>query len=302
MPVFRQQHQYLLSATKDVQELLRGYTGADIYWTLIQDYLRTSSLASLVKILRKYGSIERLRTSVLNLNKFIHAAPRSSTSIKLWRGTGAVKLGNVGDAVVDNSFSGYSLIPSIAASFAHSSDCCLYELTLPPNSPFLFIGYTSKHMNEYEVLLPAGLSFIIKSERVEIIDEIPFNVYECDVTGVKEPIVSDKPVYDKTLRANITSMIRPMLHVFRRTLETFGYEEGKKRFQKKITELSSQFYNLVTSEKMLELFSDKEEDKEDKALLAELLREMSGGRTRRNTKRWRKTSRKNRSYRVKRNF
>ena len=294
VPVLRSHHQYLQDADDATTKLLRSYTGADMKWMTLQDFLRSRSITEFVKLLKAYKSISAVQHTVSKLNSFIMNAPSADVPLKIYRGTGGFKVGDVGDTVVDWSFSGYSFEPEVSAEFAGGPECCLYELRLPANSPFLFIGYISKEQHEYEVLMPAGIEFKIVGERWMQGQ----HVYECDFIGIREDaIFSEDPTktlrYDSLSNSILASRVTMILNTYR-GLVKYGKENAVSGAQKKLKEMGSEFLNMIPVEKILDIYFNHPRIVEgDKSLLREILaapsapsRAEGGGRgSRRKTRR-----------------
>jgi len=143
---------YIESLSTEDKQLLKEYTGYSVRWVAVTSYIREPSPFTYKKI-----SNMDVQSYVERVNKIITNAPKEDTSITVYRGTGEKEIPIDNGLFVFKGFSGCSLSKEIAAGF--SEECCLYELELPPNTPFLYVESISKVKEEKEILLPSNSMF-----------------------------------------------------------------------------------------------------------------------------------------------
>ena len=146
---------------------------------ILNQYLRNNEKLTdkHTKALIYFGSNLIINEFINQFNNFILSAPRFSRDILLHRGTANIKP----YSVIENQFvvtgiSGYTYFKDTAMHFKNSvfqtldkpvEACCLYELLLPANSPFLFIGNISRAPGENEFMLPISSVFQYTGKRIE---------------------------------------------------------------------------------------------------------------------------------------
>lgn len=270
IPVLTSHRMYLENADTS---FLTSYTGASMKWIYLQDFLRSRSIIDFINVLKTYKTINAVQHTLSNINLFIMNAPRASVPIKIYRGTGDFKFGDVGETVVDYSVSGYSFEPEVAASFAKNETCCLYELTLPANSPFLYIGYISKKQLEYEVLMPAGTEFKIVGERWQEKQHI----YTCEFVGIREDdIFSENPIetlrYDSKTEITLVSRINVLLNTYLIVVK-YNKENAITATRNNLNHLVVvQCLNIIPIEKIVDIYVKSSYTSEsNKLLLQEIL-------------------------------
>jgi hypothetical protein len=279
IPIITSHRKYINDADPDTIKILHSYTGANMKWMVLQDFLRKRSLHSYGRMILMYKNIEAVHNAITRLNTFILNAPTTSIPLKVYRGTGGVSIGEIGDTVVDWSFSGTSFSPSIAAGFTESPECCLYEFNLPANSPFLFIGFISQVSSEYEVLLPAGSEYKITGSRYEMINGTNHKIYECEFTKNihLDPIFTSDPieslVIDDYTLAVIVGGLRQVIATYN-AIKKYGNESAlsgsKKTLEQRLDVLKRQFANLLTNEEILHLFYNSDSSSEEKNIIQKI--------------------------------
>lgn len=108
---------------------------------------------------------------------------------------------------------------NIAKGFANpNTSCCIYKFNLPPDTPYLFIGYISKTASEYEIVLPAGCEFKIIAERKDGY----ISVYECNLVTIHTVIPQlDYKLEDIPLDYDTINNIRSLLNLVLNKYDTF---------------------------------------------------------------------------------
>ena len=153
---------------------LLDYTGFSAKFVKINSYIRVPSPKS-------YASVGKddmkVKDFVDSLNAFISAAPKSGTPIKVYRGTGDYEIPIENGKFVMKGFAGTSLHPETAAEFSQSGNCCLYELELPPGTPFLYLKSISKVPEEEEILIPSNTEFAFVGKKKITIKGKAYNVF-----------------------------------------------------------------------------------------------------------------------------
>lgn len=173
---FLAQHVRYLS--ENPNQLLIEYTGMSDRWFKMASFFRDMDRYALGNIAGAFGSFEIMKREVNALNNLIDNAPKVPRTFIVWRGTGNFEIPIVNGRFTMNGFSGASLEPRIAAGFAENTQCCLYRLELPPNSPFLLIGLKSKLPHEFEVMLPLNSVFEYLGETREEIEGQTYRVIQ----------------------------------------------------------------------------------------------------------------------------
>jgi hypothetical protein len=308
IPVLRKQHKYLENAEDDIIKLIHSYSRVDMKWMALQNFLRNRSINNYVNLIKQYNTIDNVRNVISSLNKFIIDSPKSSVPIKVYRGTGDFKIGEIGDTIVDWSFSGYSFKPHIASKFTNSHECCLYELNIPANSPFLFIGYISDIPTEYEILMPSGIEIKIVGERqqpIQIVDEIQqtiknesYHIYECEFTGnmhiddifMKDPIMNLE--CDQITKAKFINRINMIVNGYRAALK-YNPKLRPDTSREQISKIVQEFLNILSFDTIIDTYlKDNNVSSENKKLLNKIIESKDGGGKRNNTLKRRKTIRK----------
>lgn len=169
-------HDDYLKSKKDSLEYkaLLEYSGFSTKFVKVTEYIRRPS----PKTYSEIGKDDvKAKEFVDNLNKFITEAPKSSQNLTVYRGTGDYEIPIKNNIFTMKAFSGTSLSPEIAAGFSQSEDCCLYQLELPPGSPFLDIKSLSKVAEEDEILLPTNSEFEFLGKKKINIEGKVYNVF-----------------------------------------------------------------------------------------------------------------------------
>jgi len=115
-------------------------------------------------------NIEPLITDlIIKTVKIILNAPRSNYRIKVYRGVTSEHLNSLN--FISSDFWSTSYIPNSALKFAslgaYSTYWCIYEITIMPDVPCLYISDLSKYSSEFEVLLPPFIQYRT-SDRVDL--------------------------------------------------------------------------------------------------------------------------------------
>jgi hypothetical protein len=159
--------------TAEYKSLL-DYTGFSAKFVKINSYIRVPSPKS-------YSSVGKddikVKDFVDSLNAFISAAPKSGSSIRVYRGTGDYEIPIQNGKFVMKGFAGTSLRPETAAEFSQSTDCCLYELELPAGTPFLYLKSISRVPEEEEILIPSNTEFAFVGKKKITIGGNSYNVF-----------------------------------------------------------------------------------------------------------------------------
>ena len=166
-------HRHYLSSIKDdipdIYEEIVHYTKHNDKFLRVMNFIRNPSPKTFKSVLQLFKDVNEIKEYVDSINRVILNAPRSTIPITVYRGTGDVELSITKGTFKMKGFSGASLKPEVAAKFAESEECCLHELILPPGTPFLFIGYVSSVLSEYEILLPLECKFgFVRDDRINI--------------------------------------------------------------------------------------------------------------------------------------
>lgn len=90
-----------------------------------------------------------------NLQDIVLGAPRSTSPVLLYRGEPDMMLGNPNGDLLTTNFMSTTLSFPASLDFANI-ECCVKEITAPPGTPMLFVGFSSIYPEEFEVLLPVG--------------------------------------------------------------------------------------------------------------------------------------------------
>jgi hypothetical protein len=115
-------------------------------------------------------NIEPLVTDlIIKTVNIILKAPRSPYRIKVYRGMTSEHIKSLN--FISSDFWSTSYIPNSALRFtglgAYSTYWCIYEITIMPNVPCLYISDLSKYSSEFEILLPPFIEYRT-SDRVDI--------------------------------------------------------------------------------------------------------------------------------------
>jgi hypothetical protein len=171
-----EQHESYLKSMKNTAEYksLLDYTGFSAKFVKINSYIRVPSPKS-------YGSVGKddvkVKDFVNSLNAFIDGAPKSGSSIRVYRGTGDYEIPIQNGKFVMKGFAGTSLLPETAAEFSQTTSCCLYELELPAGTPFLYLKSISKVPEEEEILIPSNTEFAFMGKKKITIGGKAYNVF-----------------------------------------------------------------------------------------------------------------------------
>jgi len=312
LPVLIAQKQYIEASPVNKKNQITKYTGYDKAWVLLQSFLRKPTIDSYSLLLKEFKTVslnkknahDNAQNAVNTFNSFIKDAPTLSYPINVYRATGDYKMGNVGDTVTDWSISGASLIPDIAAGFAYSTDCCLYEFTLPANSHFLFIGYDSQVKSEFEVLLPAGSMYKINGTREQKLDtedgENTYKIYECELVGytsINERFEANLEI-DRITKSKIKNEFQFAHNTFTTIKRLIGEEKAILSARKKINDeilprLHKSFLSILSKEELLDIFfNDTTVDTSLKEFVKSIMEVKEGGKTRRRKTKHRRTQKK----------
>ncbi len=148
-------------------------------------------------------NIEPLVTDlILKTINIILKAPRSPHPIKVYRGITSEHINSLN--FISSDFWSTSYIPNSALRFtglgAYSTYWCVYEITIQPGVPCLYISDLSKYSSEFEILLPPFIQYRT-SDRVDIKGLYTQQEYE------RDPL-------DKKLSKNINKNEAPMSNRF----------------------------------------------------------------------------------------
>ena len=171
-----EQHESYLKSMKNTAEYksLLDYTGFSAKFVKINSYIRVPSPKS-------YGSVGKddvkVKDFVNSLNAFIDGAPKSGSSIRVYRGTGDYEIPIQNGKFVMKGFAGTSLHPETAAEFSQTTSCCLYELELPAGTPFLYLKSISRVPEEEEILIPSNTEFAFLGKKKITIGGKSYNVF-----------------------------------------------------------------------------------------------------------------------------
>jgi hypothetical protein len=125
-------------------------------------------------------NIEPLVTDlIIKTVKIILNAPRSNYRIKVYRGVTSEHLNSLN--FISSDFWSTSYIPNSALKFAglgaYSTYWCIYEITIMPDVPCLYISDLSKYSSEFEVLLPPFIQYRT-SDKVDLKGLYTDDVYD----------------------------------------------------------------------------------------------------------------------------
>ena len=142
------------------------------------------------KYYKRYGStieiaIQNVLTKIKLIDKcFLELAPRYINNKKqiFYRGMKGpyyinydekIKADKIGDNFIVTNFTSITSSLGIARSFSkiNTTGCCLYEIYLDENLPYIDMKLTTKYKGEKEFLLPRNIKF-------EITDIIPTHIYD----------------------------------------------------------------------------------------------------------------------------
>jgi hypothetical protein len=219
-----EQHAEYLRAqqTTPGYKLLRSYTGFSARWVVLTTYLRSPSPSSYKRMIEGFKSEEGLKTAINMLNDVILGAPKTDKEIVVYRGQGSFKTPVVDGVITLNGFVGASLLPKIAAGFATSPKCCMYELRLPAGTPVLFIKSISGVPEEEEILLPFNSQFRMTGTTTIDVDGEPFQVDTGVYVGsmpFEKMDFSKRSMIDETTAAVIQSAVGAQKRMFARSRE-----------------------------------------------------------------------------------
>jgi hypothetical protein len=171
-----EKHDAYLNSIKDTSEYKRliEYTGASSTFLKVTDFIRKPSAYSYANVGKNDAKVKEF---VDSLNNVITGAPKSAIPINVYRGTGDYEVPIKDSKFVLKGFSGTSLRPETAAGFSESTKCCLYELELPPGTPFLYLKSLSKVQQEEEILLPTNSEFAFIGKRNMTIEGQSYSVF-----------------------------------------------------------------------------------------------------------------------------
>ncbi len=106
---------------------------------------------------------------IIKTINIILKAPRSDYRIKVYRGMTSEHINSLN--FISSDFWSTSYIPDSALRFtglgSNSTYWCIYEITIMPNVPCLYISDLSKYSSEFEILLPPFIEYRT-SDRVDI--------------------------------------------------------------------------------------------------------------------------------------
>lgn len=86
IPILTKQRKYLNNRKNtSALDLIKKYTGHDIVWTQIQDYLRKPSLKTYSDLLSSFKTLDNAKNTILELQELIYNAPRSNIPTKVYR-------------------------------------------------------------------------------------------------------------------------------------------------------------------------------------------------------------------------
>jgi hypothetical protein len=159
------------------KKVFKSWTSNSPPLYVLNEYLRNNDKNKHIEALIYFGSNLIINEFINQFNNFILSAPRFSRDILLHRGTANIKP----YSVIENQFvvtgiSGYTYFKDTAMQLNYlkfsefevdKNQCCLYELLLPSNSPFLFLGNISGSPSENEFMLPISSVFQYTGKRVE---------------------------------------------------------------------------------------------------------------------------------------
>jgi hypothetical protein len=128
-------------------------------------------------------NIEPLITDlILKMVKIILNAPRSSYPIKVYRGIVSEHIDNLNH--ISSDFWSTSIAPNGALLFTGKSEVngspvqyCIYEITIQPDVPCLYISDISRFTQEFEILLPPFIQYRTSNKVIikNIYDEHIYN-------------------------------------------------------------------------------------------------------------------------------
>ena len=164
-----EQHASYLKSMKDTPQYqaLLFYTGFSAKFVKFNEYIRRPSPKSYAAIAKNDSNVKQF---VDDLNAFILAAPKSTNSVRVYRGTGDYEIPIENGKFVMKGFTGTSLNPETAGGFSQSPTCCLYELELPAGTPFLYLKSISKVPEEEEILLLSNTEFTFVGKKAITIE------------------------------------------------------------------------------------------------------------------------------------
>jgi hypothetical protein len=125
-------------------------------------------------------NIEPLVTDlIIKTVKIILNAPRPKYRVKVYRGVTSEHLNSLN--FISSDFWSTSYIPNSALKFAglgaYSTYWCIYEITIMPDVPCLYISDLSKYASEFEVLLPPFIQYRT-SDKVDLKGLYTDNIYD----------------------------------------------------------------------------------------------------------------------------
>ena len=180
-----EKHDAYLTSIKDTPEYKRliDYTGVSSTFLKVTDFIRKPSVYSYANIGKNDAKVKEF---VDSLNTVITGAPKSTIPVKVYRGTGDYEVPIKDGKFVLKGFSGTSLRPETAAGFSESTNCCLYELELPPGTPLLYLKSLSKVQEEEEILLPTNSEFAFMGKKNMTIEGQSYSIFLGKYIGFSE--------------------------------------------------------------------------------------------------------------------
>ena len=169
---------HVVRSLKFFKTCLREWTGGGSEpLQVLNNYLRLKRRQDYINALIYFGSDLIIDDFIHEFNNFILNAPRFSKDVKLYRGTMNIepyKIDSSRQQFIVTGISGYTFFKEwLDYGFddlkkdENKQQCCIYELTLPANSPFLFLGNISKNSIENEFMLPISSIFDFTGQRIE---------------------------------------------------------------------------------------------------------------------------------------
>jgi hypothetical protein len=166
-----------INASLFFKKVFKSWTSNSPPLYVLNEYLRNNDKNKHIEALIYFGSNLIINEFINQFNNFILSAPRFSRDILLYRGTTYIKpYSIIKNQFVVTGISGYTYFKDTAMQLNYfefsefkveQNQCCLYELLIPANSPFLFLGNISASPSENEFMLPISSVFQYTGKRVE---------------------------------------------------------------------------------------------------------------------------------------